>query len=70
MSLVVINLSIVRVKSDSHQIYAVCPFCNHYSKTYQGFRTHLARFHKNESCIEQVRKHVSKLYRVYQRGIK
>jgi len=70
MSSIIIQLTVSRVKSDEKIIYAVCPFCDHYSKSYHGFRSHLAYFHSNEIGISEVRKNIGKLYRVYQRGLK
>ena len=66
MSNFIINIKIVKVKSEQNEIHIICPYCNHVSKTIDGFRMHITRNHSTEIGIIQVKKQAGKLWRLYQ----
>tara|TARA_Y100000590_G_C15723081_1_gene1014168 strand:+ start:471 stop:650 length:180 start_codon:yes stop_codon:yes gene_type:complete len=58
------------VKSGHSEIFAICPYCKHYSRTYNAIRKHLEYHHSNEYGFDECKKILSKLYRVYEKGVK
>lgn len=64
MSSIIIDISVSRVK-DGQSIKIVCPYCPKRSSTFDGFRKHLTRYHKEELGYSDVYKQASKLWRLY-----
>lgn len=60
-----IQFKITREKLGLGKVHLLCPYCDHVSKTIDGFRIHLSRNHSGELGIVKVKKQASKLYRLY-----
>lgn len=69
MTSFIVELTVSRVKS-GQTVFAVCPFCKHYARTYNAFRKHMEYHHRTEPGFEEAKKTVSKLYRIYEKGVK
>ena len=60
-----IQFKIIRQRSEYGLVRLLCPYCDHYNKSYDALRKHLTRNHSNELGIIQVKKQAAKLYRLY-----
>jgi len=62
---ILIQFKVTKIKQGLGQVRLACPYCEHTSKTIDGFRKHLSRNHIGALGIIQVKKQASKLYRLY-----